>query len=156
MALDDLKADLLLLARTGLASPLSVFEHGLGASEADPEGDPAAVWRATLEAFEIAQRLEAEWSELTDCDRLQQALELLERQGLVARTNWGMTVDDGIARAADVAAALDEARLGPVVGFCFCHQQDVWSALGSDGLYLAFGSFLDAPADHGEEIGRAV
>jgi len=102
---------------------------------------------AIEEAFARGEEESRSWPSTTDCDRLRNAFDVLNRQGIVALENCGFTQDDGIHEAALTAVARD--ALGNVEndGYCFFHEQDVMRAVEGDGLWLAFGTFRDEPGD---------
>ena len=86
-------------------------------------------------------REEATWSGPTDCDRLDNAFEILESSGLVALQNAGNTLSEGHVEAGEALAE----RGGHARGYCFYHGQDTERAVDGGGLMLAFGSFDDDP-----------
>ncbi|MGI4874241.1 MAG: DUF6891 domain-containing protein [Janthinobacterium lividum] len=117
-------------------------------------GENEALLRAAI-APEFARKAAAEltWPEQTDCDRLWQAFEWLNEQGIVALHNAGYTMSDGLD---DVREAAQKVSLPAAVrGYCFYHGQDTERAVDGGGLNIAFGSF-DHDADHKKRVGTAV
>jgi hypothetical protein len=107
-----------------------------------------------LDRSEVSAAIDAEllkwseekkaWPEITDCDRLDTAFSALEKRGILALHNTGLTQSDGHD---DFREALARHPNKPaIVGYCFYHGQDVERAIHGGGLYLAFG-----PVDPKEE-----
>lgn len=115
----------------------------------------------TLVSTAIDERLAAHrasqknWPAVTDCDRLDQAFERMEKRGLITIQNAGNTQTDGY----EIFQVYLEEHPQPdtVIGYCFYHNQDLERAVGGLPLYLAFGP-VD-PQDEetkGVEIGNIV
>ena len=86
------------------------------------------------------------WPVLTDYDRLELAMDMLEDNGVVARANFTCCGNCGAAEIGteieDYETMGDKAR-----GYVFFHQQDTESAVEGHGLYFSYGaahSELDA------------
>jgi hypothetical protein len=103
--------------------------------------------------FGLKRAAEKEWPERTDCDRLDEAFEALNRRGIFARQYQGYTQGDG---EADLSEALQEAksRGGKFTGYCFYTAQDVEGLIeGGRGLCLAFGTNLEQVDEVREALG---
>jgi hypothetical protein len=105
-------------------------------------------------AKELAKKAEAQktWPEETDCDRLDQAFENLNKSGVIALHNTGQTISDGLD---DVAEALGQCDGAEANGYCFYHGQDLERALEGGGLWLTFGDFDDDAAAR-KRIGESI
>jgi hypothetical protein len=111
--------------------------------------DPAteAMLRDAIEhAFTERAREMEDWPDRTDCDRLRAAFDALDAQGIVALESPGLTRDDSIAAAADLAIVRDEVRADGGHGFCFFTWIDMADAIDGEGLSLAWGTFREEPA----------
>jgi hypothetical protein len=102
--------------------------------------------------FEKKLAAEASWPAQTDCDRLDEAFEILNSQGIIALQNAGYTMSDGHS---DVGEELHERGWENVQGYCFYHGQDLERAVGGGGLMIAFGDLEDVKTKKGE-IGNTV
>jgi hypothetical protein len=88
------------------------------------------VERITADLLEERRRLESEWAEPTDCDKLDWAFDELNRCGIIARQNLPCCM----------ACARAEIGYGQGgMGYAFYHEQDTARA-PDGGLLLAFGS----------------
>ncbi len=99
---------------------------------------------AVEEEFRQLNLEKANWPKLTDCDRLDQAFEVLSERGIIALQNAGYTQSDGVDEVQ--AAYVDVEDEEQIIGYCFFHAQDVARAIHGGGLYIAFG-----PADPKDE-----
>jgi len=95
-------------------------------------------------AFDDKLRQMASWPAVTDCDRLRNAFDALEREGVVCLECPGLTQDDSVPAAADIAVARDEAGFAETHGYCFFTWNDLARVvLDGRGLSLAYGSFKE-------------
>ncbi len=95
--------------------------------------------RLTREAVEAHLRDQATWPEITDCDRLDDALDELTRHGIVCRQNFTCCGNCGVTEIGDEMEV--ERRAGRNVrGYAFYHMQDTESAAEGCGLYLHYGA----------------
>ncbi len=119
----------------------------------DSEVVDEALLRAAV-ATEFKQKLATEttWPTVTDCDRLDAAFEALNKNGVIALHNAGVTQSDGLS---DVGEALRERGKNSVTGYCFYHWQDVERATKGLGLWLAFGD-LDDDKSKKINIGKVI
>lgn len=91
---------------------------------------------------------EKNWPDVTDCDRLSQAFERLNANGIVSLENAGYTISDGWDEYREAVDALEYKGLSePVRGGCFYHEQDLERAVAGNGLQLAYsaasGNYLE-------------
>ena len=116
------------------------------------EGEVQAFVAQCYAALEHAKR---SWPRVTDCDRLDQAFDQLELQGVVCLQNAGYTQSDGYSDIREELRARTDAER--FIGYCFYHGQDLDRAVRGGGLLLAFGP-LDAAQEHslGLEVGQRV
>jgi len=118
----------------------------------DEDADEALLRAAVLPEFQRKREAETSWPTTTDCDRLDDAFAELNADGIIALHNTGMTMSDG---EGDVGQALRERGRSRIRGFCFYHGQDVDSAVGGDGLWIAFGD-VDAIAEQKRAVGQQI
>ena len=117
-------------------------EYGVEDLAAETNG----MLRGAIEAaFEEKGKEMESWPSLTDCDRLRVAFDALDKQGIVALESPGLTQDDGIPYAGDVASARDELGGPEAHGYCFFTWNDMARAMDGDGLALAYGTFKEEP-----------
>jgi len=109
--------------------------------------EASAALRAALADHRAAER---DWSEMTDCDRLDAAFEALEEEGIVARQNFTCCGTCGASEIWDEIEAAQDEGLG-VEGYAFFHMQDTESAVEGHGLYLNYGA-----CDQGEDKAVAI
>ena len=93
--------------------------------------------------FEKKSAAEEAWPTQTDCDRLDQAFEIMNSKGIIALQNAGYTMSDGHS---DVGEVLHQRNRQDTKGYCFYHGQDLERAVNGEGLMLAFGDLDDIPA----------
>jgi hypothetical protein len=74
----------------------------------EDDADEAFLRSAVEPEFEKKSVAEASWPEETDCDRLDQAFESLNSNGIIALHNAGYTMSDGFS---DVSEVLHESGL---------------------------------------------
>ena len=117
-------------------------EYGVEDLDAETKG---TLLEAIERTFADKEKEMESWPELTDCDRLRRAFDALDAQGIVALESPGLTQEDGIPYAADVASARDELRGLETHGYCFFTWNDMARAIDGDGLSLAYGTFKEEP-----------
>ncbi|MFI8080604.1 DUF6891 domain-containing protein [Kitasatospora sp. NPDC086009] len=142
------------LIRCGFQEPDEIAEslvdefEDQGLEPEDAEEIVAPLWQERLAE-------QASWPETTDVDRLEEAFDALEEQGIVAAMDFTCCANCGYA---EIGGEADEDSRG----FVFFHQQDTEGAAAGRGLMLRYGGFR---ADGGSaepaelrtvEIGRAV
>jgi hypothetical protein len=107
--------------------------------EAEDPDAMRAFAAAELERLWTEQRaLEAQWSERTDCDRLDQAFAELEATGIICRQDFTCCGTCGVAEMALICTEISRAGRDPR-GYAFYHAQDTEHAVAGDGLYLNYG-----------------
>lgn len=95
--------------------------------------------RLVREALAAHYREQADWPDVTDCDRLDDAFAELEARGIVCRQNFSCCGTCGHTEIWDEMERAREAG-AEVWGYAFFHLQDTESAVGGGGLYLKYGS----------------
>jgi hypothetical protein len=106
------------------------------------------------EEFRSKRAVEPTWPAITDCDRLDQVFETLERQGILALQNAGYTQDNGLD---DVTQFYHEAggEQSDIAGYCFYHGQDLERVMEDGDLHLTFGDIL-GDDEKGISIGSRI
>ncbi|TNF24963.1 MAG: hypothetical protein EP329_23925 [Deltaproteobacteria bacterium] len=152
---DEARAAIATLVRTGFYRHDRLVE--IFATERYRPGrlDPAEIDLAIrAEAAALAAE-EAGWPEVTDCDRLDRAFAALRREGVFAKQNAGYTQHDGYDDF--LLAVRRSPRPEAILGYCFCHGQDLERAIAGEGLRLGFGPKDPATEQtRGVEVGRRV
>lgn len=105
--------------------------------------------RATA-AIEAREKLEASWPAETMNDRIDAAFKELSEAGIVALQGAGYTMSDGWDETNDIAAQLDPAPRGAV----FYHWQDLERGVRGEGLWLAYGAYVEG--DGHEQASLAI
>jgi hypothetical protein len=109
----------------------------------EDDADEAMLRSAVAPEFEKKAVAEDTWPQETDCDRLDQAFDIMNSKGIIALQNAGYTMSDGLG---DVGEALHGRDCGTIKGYCFYHGQDLERAVAGAGLMLAFGDLDSDPA----------
>lgn len=81
-------------------------------------------------------RAQADWPEVTDCDRLDAAFSELEERRIIARQNFWCCQSCGLS---NIWTEADDWGQSPR-GYVFFHQQATESATEGDDLWLSYGS----------------
>jgi hypothetical protein len=102
--------------------------------------------------FAMKREAEADWPEVTDCDRLDKVFYALHEEGICALSNSGYTMSDGYS---DVSEVVANAPRGHYHGYCFYHGQDTERAVEGHGVMVAFGDLNDDPV-RGVVVGKRV
>lgn len=118
----------------------------------DEESDEGLLRAAVSPEFRRKREAEKGWPVTTDCDRLDDAFAELNRGGIIALHNAGMTMSDG---REDVGREWQARGRAGVKGYCFYHGQDVERAVEGEGLRLAFGD-LQAMAEQKKAVGEEI
>jgi hypothetical protein len=124
----------------GFDDPQRIIESAVEVAETDLE--PDELWghaeRLTTELIEKHRLQQNQWAGPTDCDRLDQAFDALEEEGIVARQNFTCCQTCGHYEiGGEIAQAEAEGR--QVRGYTFYHMQDTEGACASGFLCLAYG-----------------
>ncbi|MFI9362876.1 DUF6891 domain-containing protein [Kitasatospora sp. NPDC053057] len=146
------------LIRCGFQEPDEIAESLVevlddqGLTQEEAERIVAPLWTERLAE-------QADWPETTDVDRLEDAFDLLEEQGIVAAMDFTCCAGCGYA---EIGGEADEDSRG----FVFFHQQDTEAAAAGRGLMLRYGTFRtgeksgeeseEAAGRRTTEVGRAV
>jgi hypothetical protein len=156
---DDILEDIASQVAHAYYDENEIFETILSCFAELTETDYEDLRRAITNAF-VGRAAEARlWPSVTDPDRLFGAFDDVERQGIVAVENCGVTLHDGLGFVAMVCE--ERSSQGwQGRGFCFFHEQDVMCAMDGDGLALAFGDLMALEGDSSdadiESVGRLV
>jgi hypothetical protein len=136
----------------GFKSPEEILQYLCDLFEDDDGIEPQELRQAlppileTLSAeHEAAKRF---WPIRTDCDRLDDAFDELNRRGIMARHDWtccGTCGHAAMPAEYDRCMALDPSLI--IRGYAFYHNQDTESAADQGGLYLAYGATDDIDDD---------
>lgn len=102
---------------------------------------------AIEEAFSRQADAQRSWAGPTDCDRLRQAFDVLDAQGIVSLEGCGDSQDEGVARVAHVAIVRNELGTLQNDAYCFFHRQDVMRAVEEGGLKLTYGTFKEGASE---------
>jgi hypothetical protein len=82
---------------------------------------------------------QAQWPEVTDCDRLDEAFSYLEKKGILCQQNFSCCGNCGAGEIWDeIQSAKENGR--QIRGYVFFHSQDTESGVEGDGLYINYGS----------------
>ena len=143
----------------GFDDPERIVEAAVEMTESDlgPEELEEYAERLTAHLLEEHLRQQSQWVGPTDCDRLDQAFEELEKEGIIARQNFSCCQNCGHSEIGGERADA-EAEGRQVWGYTFYHMQDTEGACEGGLLYLAYGSFgePDDTLGVGERIARAL
>ena len=95
--------------------------------------------RIVAQSREAHLQEQANWEIVTDYDRLTNAFEDLENQGIISRQNFSCC---GTCCADEILDEVEEAtnKCKNVHGYAFFHMQDTEHAVEGQGLYLSYGS----------------
>lgn len=127
--------------RSGNYSPQTVRRAVSDMMEPGVDVDTAVVEAAIDAAFEAKRLEEAQWPDITDCDRLSAAFAALQKQGICALHSAGFEISDGYAAVAEAEYRSKDAYRG----YCFYVAGDVSAALNWHRIYISFGSMEDDP-----------
>jgi hypothetical protein len=151
-ALADLEQFIATLVAAGFDTPEEILQ-----AASDYLADDLDQRRIDLESGPMLERAlaahaadEANWPALTDCDRLDAAFAVLERQGVIARQNFSCCGNCG---SSEIWGEIDAARDAgdPAHGYAFYHIQDTERAAEGGGIYLNYGA-----VDEGEAAALSV
>ena len=110
---------------------------------------------AVIQEIEALRSEQAEWSVLTDFDRLELAFDMLEDKDIVARQNFTCC---GSCGATEIGIEIEEfeAHGRPARGYVFFHQQDTESAIETGHLYLSYGASRNTADGVILEVGQEI
>lgn len=110
--------------------------------------------RLTHELVAAHLTAQADWPDVTDCDRLDDAMAELTRSGIVCRQSFACCGPCGVAEIG--AEMMAERRAGIAVrGYAFYHMQDTEGAVDGAGLFLNYGAVRTGSVFI-TEIGREI
>ncbi|WP_371482018.1 hypothetical protein [Kitasatospora sp. NBC_00315] len=124
-----------------IAEALVDYLDEQGLTEGQAERIVAPLWEERLTE-------QVGWPEITDVDRLVEAFDQLESDGVVTAMDFTCCNSCGYAEIGGEAD--DESR-----GFVFFHEQDTERAAAGGGLTLRFGGFRHSEEETAE-IGREI
>lgn len=127
--------------RTGFIPEDELVESAVEAFNAEAPAATLCPYALKLagELTETFRDVQGGWPEITDCDRVDAAFEIMERSGLICRQHYTCCGTCGAFEMHDeMNACLAEGV--PVRGYVFYHEQDTESAVDGYGLYLSYGS----------------
>jgi hypothetical protein len=82
---------------------------------------------------------QAQWPEVTDCDRLDEAFSYLEDKGIMCRQNYSCCSNCGVDEIwNEIQAAKDCGK--QIRGYVFFHSQDTERGVEGGGVYINYGS----------------
>lgn len=99
--------------------------------------DENAVSPVIASSIEKWRTSQAQWPEVTDCDRLDQAFAKLNELGVIALHNAGMTQSDGYDDFREIYA--NHPKQSQLVGYCYYHGQDLERVVRGGPLFFSFG-----------------
>src|SRR5262249_6922587 len=106
--------------------------------EAEPDELRSLVERLTGEAIRAHLELQKSWPEVTDCDRLDDALDELTGAGIVCRQHFQ---DDGADGEASIGAEMRaEAKYVKVRGYAFYPTSETTKAVEHGTLRIDYGA----------------
>jgi hypothetical protein len=86
------------------------------------------------------------WEAVTDFDKLVQAFDKLNSNGIISLHNAGMTKQDGEGDCEDIYQ--EQKKNGIVAkGFCYYHWQDIKRVVDDGNLFIGFGDFKNNDKD---------
>jgi hypothetical protein len=136
----------------GFAAPADIVAYCVHCFSEEASADSLRPIAEKLVASAVKEHLakQAEWPEVTDCDRLTLAFAELEQKGILCRQDYSDCMTCGhFDLKAEAELAQQQGR--EVRGYVFFHGQDTESLLDGD-LFLAFGRWPPTP----DEIDRIV
>lgn len=131
----------------GFYPPASVVDSAVEMFSDDVAPDilRPIVERLAREAVAAHLRAQATWPEVTDCDRLNDAMGELTQGGIVCRQNFSCCGPCGVVEIAAEMEAEREAGLN-ISGYAFYHPQDTDAATEGLGIYLHYGAAEEGEA----------
>jgi hypothetical protein len=139
---DDLHEYIRVQVAAGYTSPAEIVDEAVELFT-DVANDASGLRTAALAITDraIAAHVadQADWPELTDCDRLDAAFAELDGTGIVARQHFSCC---GTCGSHDIQGEVERARKAGTAtrGFTFFHVQDTEHAVNGESLYLSYGS----------------
>jgi hypothetical protein len=143
--LDDLRSYIASRMREGFESVHDIIENATDyALERHGRDDMLpGIKRLTAELLAELQAEQDGWLGPTDCDSLDEAFAVLNRQGVVARQDFSCCNNCGFTEIWDEVEK--EEKHQAVKGYVFYHMQCTARAIESGQLLMAYGSVEDDP-----------
>lgn len=150
--LEDLRDYVRLDVATGFYDWPGIVAHARDYFGADIDRrDLQAAMRLAFDQATAARHAEqADWPDLTDCDRLDAAFTQLEATGMIARHHFQCCQSCANYAMLDEIDAY-EAADRPWRGLVYYHEQDTESALNGEGIHLAYDA-----AEESDEAAVAI
>lgn len=131
----------------GFADPDQIVESTV---EAHPDQADEEQLQPVVEGLvgaDVARHLAEQqaWPEVTDCDRLDAALDELTAAGIVCRQDFTCCSNCGESEIGGEMADARDAGL-EVRGYAFYHQQDTDRGVEGGGVYLKYGAVTEGDA----------
>jgi hypothetical protein len=123
-----------------LADLTEIMKYDYELSSKDLVEAKAKMKEYVTKLLEQHKKEQADFPEVTDCDRLDAAFVDLEQQGVLTAQNAGYTQSDGFDVISEKYSRLTKKQQKASVGFVFFHQQDLERVLEGKKLLLAFGA----------------
>ena len=117
--------------------------------------DENAVAAAIDSSIDEWQSSKKQWPDVTDCDRLDQAFDNLNKHGVIALHNAGMTQSDGHDDFREIYG--NHPKQSELVGYCYYHGQDLERVVRGGPLFFSFGP-CDAKLEEteGPKVGQMI
>jgi hypothetical protein len=143
--LEDLRSFIAYRIREGFESIHNVIENAINyAYETHGREDMRAdIKHMATELLAEHQAEQASWENPTDCDRLNEAFAVLNRQGIVARQDFSCCNNCGFTEIWDEIEK--EEKRHAVEGYVFYHLQCTERAIESGQLLMAYGCIEEDP-----------
>lgn len=103
-------------------------------------------------AIDAREALEAGWPAVTTNDKIDAAFKELSETGIIALQGAGCTMGDGWDEANDIAAQLETPPRGAV----FYHWQDLERGVKGEGLWLAYGAYVEGEGHEAASLAIAA
>jgi hypothetical protein len=154
---EDVLREIRFRIHQGFDNRESTFEWVAENCELDAGTEEETLREAIEQAFAEREREMQSWPQRTDNDRLREAFDALDAQGIVSAESPGLTQDDSLPMIGDEAIVRDEVRAHGGHGYCFFTWNDMARAIDGEGLSLAYGTFSDEdPESRSRAVGETV
>lgn len=137
--LEDLRSFIAYRVQEGFESVHEIVENAsdFALDKYEREDLLPDIKRITAELLAAHRTEQAEWEGLTDCDRLDEAFAVLNRQGIVARQDFSCCNNCGFTEIWDEIE--EEEKHQTIEGYLFYHLQATQTAIESGKLQMAYG-----------------
>lgn len=144
-----------LTARSGMVSYGDLVEQIHDRTDDDLGGiDEPTMQKLTdraRTAVDAREKLEGTWPAQTTNDRIDAAFRELNEAGIIALQGAGYTMGDGWDEANDIAAQMT----APPRGAVFYHWQDLERGVKGEGVWLAYGAYVEGDGHEQASLGIA-